>query len=287
MLWSFVKFRMVKFRMVKFGMLFGCWGLAGLVIACAPRNNPKKSNTRIELAKDFLSKGELEAANREAALALKYDDENAAAYQIMGTVDYLRAVSNIQLLEVDDCLTGVDAEGFRQEFDGNLAKALVNFKKAVHIDSEYSEAYRLMGMVAFHQEDYTKAEALLTEALKVPHRLMSLSLTRADLAWVLFHKGDMASAANELRKSLQFSPKLCVANYRLGRVYYERKEWVKAAERFDSIVNDNLCPMQEAHLYRIKTLSQLNQSIDADDVNSCVHLAQKSCIAAACTLGGQ
>lgn len=256
-------------------------------MACGAKSNPKKSNTRLELSKDFLSKGQLEAAVREANQALSFDEKNAAAYHVLGTVEYLRAVSNIQLLEVDDCLTGVDAEGFRKEFDAHLEGSLVHFKKATYLDPEYSEAYRLMGMVHFHREQYIESEKWLNRALEVPHRLVSLALTRADLAWVLFHKNDLPSAANELRKSLQFSSTLCVANYRLGRVYFERKEWIKAAEKFDLVVNDTSCPMQEAHLYRIKTLNRLNQDIDVEDVNGCVQLADKSCVAAECTLGGR
>lgn len=260
------------------------WGLVGL--GCGAKANPKKSHTRLELAKNFLSNGQLEAANREAKVALTHDSENPGAYYVLGTIAYLRAVQNVQLLEVDECLTGLDAESLRAEMDTHFQEAERYYAKTVVLDPEYSEAFHNRGMIAYHLEDYEKGKTNITKALEVPHRLRSLALARADLAWVLYKSGDMPGAAKQLRQSLQFSPDLCVANYRFGRLYMERGEWDKALAKFDSVIGNTNCPMQEAHLHRINVLTKLGQGPQESDISACIALAPQSCVAAECKLGG-
>ena len=87
---------------IVFALLAGCPG--------PNKVDRKKSLARLDLAKDFLSKGQLDAAENEANKALGYDSKSAEGKYLLGMVDYLRAVRVFQLLEVEDCLTGVDAE---------------------------------------------------------------------------------------------------------------------------------------------------------------------------------
>src|SRR5688500_16059040 len=88
--------------------------VAALMIPLAgcPRQavDEKKTHTRVELAKDFLRRGELGAAEVEAGKALSLDPRSADAEYVLGLVGFLRAVNNLRVMELDDCLTGVDAE---------------------------------------------------------------------------------------------------------------------------------------------------------------------------------
>ena len=253
--------------------------------ACARggTRDPKRSANRVELAKDFLGRGRLEEAESEAKQALSYDRGNVEAHNLLGLVDYLRAMRNHRLLEIDDCLTGVDAEVLRSELDEFLASAEGHFKQAVDIRPEFGEAWANRGSVALLLEDYHPGTEHLTRALAHPHALINIGLTRANLGWAYFHQKRHADAAKELRQAEQFNPGMCVAKYRLGRVYFARKEWNKALDQFEVVSNNKECPMQEAHLYLLKTYRALGMTDEVSTAQSrCVEMAPKSCIAAKC-----
>jgi len=253
--------------------------------ACARggSKDPKRSANRVELAKDFLTRGQLEAAESEAHKALDYDADNVEAENVLGLVEYLRAMRNHRLLEIDDCLTGVDAEALRSELDEFLASADHHFEKAVAMRPDYGEAWANRGSVALLLEDYQPGADHLVRALSHPHALLNIGLTRANLGWAYFHQRRHAQAAKELRQAEQFNPGMCVAKYRLGRVYFARKEWNKALEQFQAVANNKECPMQEAHLYLLKAFRELGmrEEVPAEQTR-CVQMAPRSCIAAQC-----
>lgn len=256
-------------------------------IACGGQVvDQRKAHNRVELAKDLLRQQQLEAAELEARKALDHNPENAEAHNLLGLVDLLRGLNNFRLLEIDDCLTGVDAEGLRRELDEFLLAADGHFATATDLSSGFAEAHSNRGAAALQLEDYERAAVLFEKALEVPHRLLDIGLTRAHLGWAYYKAGDEARAAKELRQALQFSPGMCVAKYRLGRVYFAREEWNKALEQFRAVASDSACPMQEAHLYLSKTYRQLGDAdASAAAVSSCERLAPKSCIAAECRAG--
>lgn len=264
--------------------------LSGLALSAAlagcPRGgsaDPKRSANRLELAKDFLTHHQLEQAESEAKKALEYDESNVEAENVLGLVDYLRAVRNFNLLEVEDCLTGVDAEALRSELEGFLASADKHFARAIDTRPEYGEAWANRGAVALLLEDFADAQKHLEKALENPHTLLNIGLTRANLGWAFFHGEDHAQAAKELRQAEQFNPGMCVAKYRLGRVYFSRKEWNKALEQFQAVAQNRACPMQEAHLYLLKTYGELGMKDQVPDAQTrCIELAPRSCISAQC-----
>ncbi len=268
----------------KLSTLLGFVLLLAVPVSCGtPTQNPKKSQTRLQLAKDFLSRQELASARQEASRALTYDSSNAEAHSILGLVDMMEALNNVRLLEVDNCLTGVDAEGLRDEMQTHLQAARASFARATNIDSGYSEAFANEASALALLDEYDRAIELNTKALGAPHRLLNLGLTRANLGWARFHIGDEVGAAKELRQALQFSPTMCVAKYRLGRVYFKREEWNKALVQFQAVVLDTRCGMQEAHLYLVKTMRQLSMTEPLPNaIVQCTALAPNSCIAAEC-----
>jgi Tfp pilus assembly protein PilF len=246
-----------------------------------------KSSTRLDLAKDFLRKHQLEAADAECNRALAFNPANDEAYNVRGLVAMMRAFDTQRTLEIDGCLTGVDAEVTQRDLDRFLRKAERDFGSAAQLAPDYGEAWSNRGVVRNLLEDYAPAAEYLTQALANPARLDSPGLTRSHLGWALFHQARYVDAANELRQAVQFQPNMCVATYRLARVYFAREEWEKAAELFQTTSDDLSCGSQEASLYLMKTRMQQGLVDDARRArDACLRLSPKSCIASQCRADG-
>lgn len=246
-----------------------------------------KSATRLDLAKDFLRKHQLEAADTECNRALAFNPANDEAYNVRGLVAMIRALDIQRTLEIDGCLTGVDAEITQRDLDGQLRRADGDFAAAAKISPEYGEAWSNRGIIHNLLEDYAAAAEYLTEALANPMRLDSPGLTRAHLGWALFHQTRYVDAAKELRQAVQFQPNMCVATYRLARVYFAREEWEKAAELFQTTSDDPACGSQEASLYLMKTRMQQGLVDEARRArDACLKLSPRSCIASQCRAEG-
>jgi Tfp pilus assembly protein PilF len=266
----------------------------GLLVICVTAGCPQrddrelaKSATRLDLAKDFLRKHQLEAADTECNRALAFNPANDEAYNIRGLVAMVRALDTQRMLEIEACLTGLDAEVTQRDLDGLLRKADGDFASAAKVSPDYGEAWSNRGVVHNLLEDYATAAGYLTEALSNPMRLDSPGLTRSHLGWALFHEARYIDAAKELRQAVQFQPNMCVATYRLARVYFAREEWEKAAELFQTTSDDPICGSQEASLYLMKTRMQQGLVDDARRArDTCLKISPKSCVASQCRADG-
>jgi len=265
-------------------------GLLVILAACGVRNverDTAKSSTRLDLAKDFLRKHQLEAAETESNRALSFNPRNDEAYVIRGLIHMVRAIDTMRTLEIESCLTGVDAEITQRDLDTHLKKADLDFEHATKITPDYGEGWANRGVVHNLLEDYCGASSYFEKALENPMRLDSPGLTRAHLGWSFFHQSKLVEAAKELRQSVQFQPNMCVATYRLARVYFAREEWEKAAELFQTTSEDPSCGSQEASLYLMKTRMQQGLVDDARRArDTCLKLSPRSCIASQCRADG-
>ena len=260
---------------------------AGCASCAKTEADVEKSQKWLDIAKDSLAKRQLEAAESEVNKALAFNNGNDEAYNIRGLISMVRAYETTRTLEVDACLTGVDAEATRVDLDKQLKKADEDFTTAIKTTPDYGEAWSNRGVVHILLEDYPQAADLLTKALEHPLRLVDPAVTRAGLGWALFHQQKYVEAAKELRSVMQFKPKWCIATYRLGRVYFAREEWEKAAESFEAASEDPSCGSQEASLYLMKTRMQQGLVDDARRArDACLKISPQSCIAAQCRADG-
>jgi len=259
------------------------------VAACGPHveHSVEKSSKRLDIAKDFLRKNELEAAEAECNKAIAYNTNNDEAYVVRGLIAMVRAYETKKSMEIDSCLTGLDAEASDKDLQTFLAKADVDFEHAALVTPDYGEAWANRGIVHNLTTDFDSAADYLGKALENPMRLMNPSLTRAHLGWSLFNQEKLVDAAKELRTAIQFQPKMCVATYRLGRVYFAREEWEKAAELFQTASEDPSCGSQEAGYYLMKTRMQQGLISEAKSARqACLKISPNSCIATKCRADG-
>lgn len=262
--------------------------LSGCFQGKTSERDAAKSATRLDIAKDFLRKHQLEAAQQECNRALALNPSNDEAYVVRGLVEMLRTIDTQRTMEIESCLTGLDREATLHDLDGFLAKADLDFAEASKVTPEYGEAWADRGIVHNLQEDYQGAATFFEKALEYPMRLDNPALTRAHLGWALFHQKQYVEAAKELRQAKQFQPNMCVATYRLARVYFAREEWEKAAELFQTASEDPSCGSQEASYYLMKTRMQQGLSAEAKTArDACLKISPQSCIATQCRADGR
>src|ERR1041385_1027344 len=132
----------------------------GLLVICSlagcqlhDERDVAKSSTRLDLAKDFLRKHQLEAADTECGRALAFNPANDEAYNTRGLVAMIRALDIQRSLEIDGCLTGVDAEVTQRDLDRFLHSADSAFAEATRLSPEYGEAWSNRGVVHNLLED--------------------------------------------------------------------------------------------------------------------------------------
>ena len=268
----------------------GILGSLALLAGCPgghSEQDAKRSNDRVAIAKDFLAKGEFEAAEAESDKAIAFLATNEEAWNIRGLTKYLRAVQTFSLREIDDCVTGVDAQVLHKRENDFLTSADADFAKAAELAPNYGEASANRGLVATLAGDYDAAVKYLSHALEDPARLGDIGIVRSNLGWAYYRKGDLVQAAAELLQADKYRPGLCVPTYRLGRVYFDRKEWEKAAERFQGVSEQAACRSQEARLYLMKTRIEQGLMEEARAArDACLSMSPKSCVAAQCRSEG-
>lgn len=242
-----------------------------------------RSQTRLDLAKDFLRKGQLQAAETEAQKAVALNERNEEAHYVLGLIDVMHANAAHRLTEIDECLSGIDAEVQETEAQTRLREAEVHLARACSLASDFGEAWANRGIVATLLHNYGAAIEHFQRALTHPARVNNVAFVHAALGWAHFLQGDMVAATRDLLQASQLQPGMCLSTYRLGRVYFARKEWEKALDKFREVADKPQCPIQDAHLYLMKTHVELGSTEGLADLGqACVALAPRSCIAAQC-----
>src|SRR5262249_26516435 len=102
------------------------------IIGCGQHveQSAERSSKRLDIAKDFLRKNELEAAEAECNKAIAYNGKNDEAYVVRGLVSMVRAFQTKKTMEIDGCLTGLDAEATDRDLQLFLSKADLDFERA-------------------------------------------------------------------------------------------------------------------------------------------------------------
>jgi Tfp pilus assembly protein PilF len=253
---------------------------------CGSARDTTKAETRLDLARDLLARGEVSGAEAEAKKALGYDSRSEEAHNLLGLVRLLRAQQNNQLAEKADCLKGSDAEALRLQSDQEMHAAEGSFRKAVELAPDYGEAWNNRAVVAMYFHDWEKAADFEQKALEHLERLENPPLARANLGWAYYQKQDFVHAVTELlQANQQVTRFFCLGKYRLAEVYFARKEFEQAAEAVRPMLDDpKLCPpLQEAAYVGAQSFIRLHDLGTAKKaLQACVDMAPKSCQAREC-----
>jgi tetratricopeptide (TPR) repeat protein len=128
--------------------------------------------------------------------------------------------------------------------------AYAQFKEALKIESQYTDARNNLGGVLIAVGNYQKAIEVLEEA-SADLTYLFLDKVYNNLGLANFRAGDYLKAKAAFAKALQFKDKNCQSNYYFGRSTYSLNDYKKASESFDRAVK--VCPksnnQQEAYFY--------------------------------------
>jgi Tfp pilus assembly protein PilF len=170
----------------------------------------------------------------------------------------------------------------REDAQLKFREAEVNFKKAVELRSEFSNAWNNLSVTAFHLDEFDAAIAAARNALKDP-TYGEPQVARANLGWAYYYRKDLLNAWKELHEAVSQSPGFCVGRYRLAKVYVDRGEIDSAAEEVDAVVGNEKCPIQPAYLLAGLVHERRKERDRARALfERCVSLAPRSCMATEC-----
>jgi Tfp pilus assembly protein PilF len=260
-------------------------GFAMLAAAgCVPheRRDPEQSQVLYELGAKYYAGRRIEAAIEQLQKALKADPENADAYHMLGIIALKQGHDYLEQLETASCLRGRDAEVVREDALSKFREAEVDFRKAVELRSEFSDAWNNLSVAAFHLDEFDTAISAAKNALKDP-TYAAPQVARANLGWAYYSKKDLLDAWKELHEAVSQSQNFCVGQYRLAKVYLDRGELDSAAEQVDAVVNNKECPIQPAYLLAGLVHERRKERAQARALfERCAELAPRSCMAAEC-----
>ncbi len=247
------------------------------------KQDPDASERRYLLAADYFNKNLVSPAMEEALKAVELNNDNPDAHNLLGILYLRKAVEGEELATRSQCLRGAELILEKQNSDKEFKKAEKEFREAVRLRPDFSEAHNNIAVVAQHfgrfDESLLEAEKALSN---ITYREPWAANGNLGLAYV--SKGDLARAAVALRKALFDQPKFCVGHYRLASVYKQQGELDKAREELELVFAEKNCPIQEAYQLGGLIALKLGDREHARELfQHCVDLAPRSCLARQCT----
>jgi Tfp pilus assembly protein PilF len=217
--------------------------------------------------------------------AVQLNPNNADAHNLLGLVYMRNGVEAEDLATRSQCLRGNALAISKQESDALITKAEHEFKEAVRIRDDFSEAYNSLAVVAQH---FGRFDEALTYANKALSNIIYREPWAAhlNLGVAYLSKGDYVRAALSLRKALFDNPKLCVGHWRLAQSYKEQGELDHAREELELLFADKGCAgVQEAYQLGAVVALKLGDRPRAQELlRQCVALAPKGCLAQQCSV---
>jgi type IV pilus assembly protein PilF len=135
------------------------------------------------------------------------------------------------------------------------------FKRALDIRPDYSEALTNLGALYISRGRYKEAIAPLTKAAKDP-LYKARVLAQSDLGWAYYKSGAVERGISEIRGALAVAPKYCLGWRQLGSIYSETGKVDDATAAFTKYAE--ACPdTYDAHLNLGKALARQSKAVEA------------------------
>jgi len=251
------------------------------------------SRTYYRMGADYLRKRRPLDAKRELKKSIKLDPQHRDPVYMLGVLLFVEAMHKLNIIDRSQCLKGNEADEQRKVANEVFRRAEKQFKKARKMAKEFedkpdTDSTIYLANIALHFKRYKEAIKLSKIAMKNdvhPSRHLALAV----LGWAYFKLGKLDKAARELRQSMYDRPKFCLGRYRLAKVYFELKHYVRASAELDKIKDLKVCPIQEIpHLMGLTQMRLKKEPAQASKhFDDCAKLNPNSCLAKECTQLGK
>lgn len=267
--------------------------LACVTLGCAhdaDKRSPEKlsdsADNHYEIALGSAQTGSFDDAKKQLEFALEAVPEHGNSHYLMGLILLHEGRMIIEFIESEMCLTDAAADEQRLRADDLHRTAHASFAKAAAAydenDPSLGRAFNSMAVISLYFHDNERAQSELELALKTQFYTEKYSAL-ANLGWAYYEQGDLVQAMTELRQSVLMNPDYCVGRYRLAQVYLDFEMTEQALEEAQRVIEDDRCPIQDAHRVAGIARMRLGQGQSASDAFSdCLELAPRSCLANAC-----
>jgi Tfp pilus assembly protein PilF len=257
--------------------------LPGAGCATRPKREPEQAQIRYQLAAGYFRDQRVEAAIEELRKAIEADPDNAEVYNLKGLIALKQGHDYLMQMETATCLKGKDAELVRADAMTKFRQAEQEFRKAVDLRPDYSEAWNNLSVACLQQHSWDQAIEAAHAALKDP-AYPTPETARGNLGWAYYHKKDLQNAWKELHEAVSRSPGFCVGRYRLAKVYMDRGDAEQAIDVLAPLLADvKRCPIQDAQLLGGLLHQRVRASEKALELfQRCADMAPRSCIADEC-----
>jgi len=141
------------------------------------------------------------------------------------------------------------------------ADAEEEFRTAISLDPDYSDALNNFGAFYLLRGRYAEAIPLFERALKNPV-YAARTIAECNLGWALYKNGQPDKGVSRIKGALIVAPKYCKGWKQLGTIYKERNQLDLAADAFEHYAV--ACPsIADAHLEQGLVLVRLSRGEDA------------------------
>lgn len=168
----------------------------------------RQANNRAQLATSMLMEGELSAALREARRAVDLDPEN---------VDYRITLATIY--------------GARAEFD----RAEEQLQMALEIEPDNPFALNNLAAIYINMGRPAEAEEFARRATE-NESYAGRHLAFYNLGWSMQERQQYPEALEAFAQALRESPRMCLAHYRIGEVYFRMRRFEDAVYHLEQAV---------------------------------------------------
>ncbi len=153
--------------------------------------------------------------------------------------------------------------GYLYETVGQPESAISEYRTALDIDPQYSDALNNLGyLLARRQENVTEALELCRQAVFLDSDNPAY---RDSLGYALLVTGDISEAFIQFERALFYDKTTASAYYHLGLIYYRQQELEKSRQQFVKAVTYRDCPAM-AYLRLAQVLVEMGNLSEAMEV---------------------
>lgn len=124
------------------------------------------------------------------------------------------------------------AKSHAYESRGNFSDAIASLKK-VYLEDSYETNLRL-GWVTYLNGSFTESSAYYQKAINLKPYAIEAKIGFVNPASALGNWDQVVAQYNEI---LKIDPQNTLANYRMGSIYYGRRDYTKAEKYLEKVVN--------------------------------------------------